>query len=484
MKLKKIVIAIALAAPLIAFGKQANAGLSDMQRFFDDVGVMGNVSMPNSFQGQTRDFYTGGGVQIRAPQRTYQLATFDPPRMPAAGCSGIDIYAGAFSFINSDQLVQMLQNIGNNAVGAAFALALKSVSPQLEAVVTYFQDLAQKVNAMNLNSCQVATGIVTATAEGSLASSARNQIEQLGTEVVGLFPDFNSARVSSGERGGFNSTLNQIKGTSALTEEQKFWLEPGNLLFRALDRLTPAGAPGFTDEEKLMIQSMFGSIIITHEPDADGELALKAHQLEQLETNPLKLLMGEETGRTAVRVYQCNLPDCNDARYALRELQVETFNSIINQRFQRLHNAVMSRSVDNLQPSDFYIVNISTLPLWTMIENSYRTGAAGSTVMETTLVESQRLIAMAFSQALLHQIIFELNLSLNAFNAARADSHIKDQVEQLRARIRETRVAIDEEYAREYQRFQIVLAASDSIANNAQRVRTMASMQLRHQTLR
>ena len=45
------------------------------------------------------NLYTGGSLMMRAPGRNYPLATVQLPSL-RAGCGGIDIYGGAFSFIN------------------------------------------------------------------------------------------------------------------------------------------------------------------------------------------------------------------------------------------------------------------------------------------------------------------------------------------------------------------------------------------------
>ncbi|WP_460188718.1 conjugal transfer protein TraH, partial [Thiomicrorhabdus hydrogeniphila] len=259
-KLNSLLASMALA---ISVNTSAYADLSDMQSFFDEVGVYGNASGANTFQGQTRNYVTGGSLSVRIPEKNYQLATFDPPRL-SASCGGIDAYAGSFSFINSEQLVQMLQNIGNNAVGATFQLALESVSPQLSSIMKYFQDMANKINSTNINSCQAAKGIVTATKNASLEDGFFNNMKEMGTSLLGTASDW------SGIQEAFQKNPEKVKETkntllssgSPLTEDEKFWVEPGNILWRAMDKVT-SGGTGLSDDEKLIIMSMVGTVIIT-----------------------------------------------------------------------------------------------------------------------------------------------------------------------------------------------------------------------------
>jgi conjugative transfer pilus assembly protein TraH len=75
-----------------------------MQDWFNDIGAYGNVTGPNAYRGQTMNLYTGGSLYMRTPVRNYQLASIAPPSF-TAGCGGIDLFAGSFSFINKEQFV-------------------------------------------------------------------------------------------------------------------------------------------------------------------------------------------------------------------------------------------------------------------------------------------------------------------------------------------------------------------------------------------
>ena len=84
----------------------ANVG-SEMQTFFDDAGVRANVTGPTAFEGQSAGYYSGGNVWTRFPQKSIQPFNLQLPHA-RAGCGGIDLFAGSFSFINTAELVAML----------------------------------------------------------------------------------------------------------------------------------------------------------------------------------------------------------------------------------------------------------------------------------------------------------------------------------------------------------------------------------------
>ena len=156
-RLTACLLAIALAtAPTASHPANLN---TEMQAMFNDLGALGNVTSPGAFRGQAMNLYTGGGLMMRAPGRNYPLINAQLPSL-RAGCGGIDLFGGAFSFINKQQFVALLQNIGSNAIGYAFKLALQSISPDIDKLLTELQDQLNKINAMNINSCEAAQALV------------------------------------------------------------------------------------------------------------------------------------------------------------------------------------------------------------------------------------------------------------------------------------------------------------------------------------
>ncbi|MCE3543377.1 conjugal transfer protein TraH, partial [Escherichia coli] len=101
-----------------------------MNDFFNDAGGAANVTGPSAYQGQSAGYYSGGNVWTRFPQRSVQPFNLQLPSA-RAGCGGIDLFAGSFSFINSGELVAMMKGVANNALGFAFKLAISSISPQI-----------------------------------------------------------------------------------------------------------------------------------------------------------------------------------------------------------------------------------------------------------------------------------------------------------------------------------------------------------------
>ena len=147
-----------LGASLSAAALGAQAGvLGNMTQMF-----MSNSTAPSTLSTSDRAGAFGGSFEMRSPTLNVNLVSFDRPRFDA-GCGGIDLYGGSFSFINSQQLVQIFRSVAANAVGLAFKAAIKAISPSLSDLITEFQTLLQHMNSLAKNSCQLAHLVVTGT---------------------------------------------------------------------------------------------------------------------------------------------------------------------------------------------------------------------------------------------------------------------------------------------------------------------------------
>ena len=100
--------------------------LSEMENFWRGAAV--NTTGPTAFDGQASGHWTLGNLYLRAPVRSESVATISLPSY-RAGCGGIDAFAGAFSFIDSDQMIAFARAVAQNAAGFAFELALETISP-------------------------------------------------------------------------------------------------------------------------------------------------------------------------------------------------------------------------------------------------------------------------------------------------------------------------------------------------------------------
>lgn len=151
----------------------ANAGImSSLNDMF-----MSNTTATGTIHTKDRTGAFGGSVRMRTPVQGATIVTFDPPRLDA-GCAGVDLFGGSFTFINSSALVDLFRKVAANAVGLAFQAAIDAISPSLSKLMSQFQTMVQRLNELAKNSCNLAHLIVdpldTALSGDAVTNSIKN----------------------------------------------------------------------------------------------------------------------------------------------------------------------------------------------------------------------------------------------------------------------------------------------------------------------
>ena len=149
-----------ISAGILLAMSNANAAVgSKVDSWFDNMNYV-NISEPSVHKGQSARYMSLGGVYTRAPiTQPFEFFNVQTPKF-SAGCGGIDLFAGGFSAIDSDQLIKNLRTIGQNASSLAFMLAIQIVSPQLSSTMEQIQSWANYFNQLNMDSCEAAQAVV------------------------------------------------------------------------------------------------------------------------------------------------------------------------------------------------------------------------------------------------------------------------------------------------------------------------------------
>ena len=211
-----ILLIILLISPASVAKADLNASIADM---FQRWGGRVNATNPGAYDAQTRGFIIGGSLSARVPSTQLQPISIKPPSIKA-GCGGIDIFGGSFSYINADQLVNMLQAIGQNALGYAFSLGLEAVCPTCNSVIKALKDTMDKMNKFNMDSCMASKALVNTAGEsiGLWNLESCKQEKGAGDPVTGWLEcaSGNEANVRQQVR---QSALN--KTTAAIADQAK-----------------------------------------------------------------------------------------------------------------------------------------------------------------------------------------------------------------------------------------------------------------------
>lgn len=241
---------------------QAEASLSrDLQTMFSNVTAPGQANSALSMG------WAGGGVGVRSPIRNINLISFDPPRL-SAGCGGIDLYGGSFSFINSEQFIALLRAIAMNAIGVAFKAAVDAINPSLGNIMGSFQEIIQNLNSTMANTCAMASTIV---------DSAKSYLSSMEVTKSAVSGESTASGTTSDSVANFlggvaNTTKRWANKANEVTQKaagDPKYPEVGNLVWKALGKSGVANQIGnpITGEvtpksSKEFILSLLGTVVV------------------------------------------------------------------------------------------------------------------------------------------------------------------------------------------------------------------------------
>ena len=437
-QLLPVCAAAALAAATISVRADV---LSEMQRFWDGAAV--NTTGPTAFEGQASGHWTLGNLYLRAPVQSERIGTVSLPSF-RAGCGGIDAFAGAFSFIDSDQLVAFARGIAQNATGFAFDLALETISPVIAETMSKLRALAQWVNNQSINSCEMAQSLVGAAWSTNDRASA-SICAAIGTSQ-GIFSDYAAARHGCGSGGQRYSTL--AAATGELADQAPVNV---NYAWEAVQ-----GSAFLSADQALgeFAMSITGTVIVTA-PVTDGSTvppAVRVLEPLALDREVTEILM---EGGGDLPVYTCDTPlDCLNP--TLGRVNIPADRGLRARVAGLMRDLVDAVRNDTVPPAPALgLVNLTTLPVYRVINAAaaYRGAVVGQEV---------DALAEAVALDVLQVWISDLHRTIEA-RAGTLDSADGTQLERWRQTLRENRIALSTHRQEGLQRFNTALAVVEKL---------------------
>lgn len=269
MKFNKIKLAMFFTGLITVSNVHANS-INDQMR--DAFGLLMNTTKPNSYNTARRGVISGGSLFIKSPAKRTNFLSATAPSI-SAGCGGIDIYGGSFSFINKDQFIETFQAIGANALGYGVKLAVQSACPTCEQVMTSLEKTAQFINSMNVDSCQAAQGIVNAGVDFATSSQSDTVAKNYGVNT-GQWEDLNEAWGWVRESG--KSPTNEIASNNPDVAKDKITI---NVVWRSMKESGMETVFGSDDQFLELVMTMIGTVLIKNpssEPETDPKPVIYA----------------------------------------------------------------------------------------------------------------------------------------------------------------------------------------------------------------
>lgn len=432
--IKTLVIGIALGSASLGVNSSQSMG-----EVFDQINAYGNVGGATSIQGQTQNFYTGGSAFVRIPKNTYNLASLTPPSI-SAGCGGIDMYMGGFSYINKEQFVAMAKNIGSNALGYGFKLAMQNLCPTCDNVLQALQSTSQAINRMNIDSCEAAKGIVNATTAHLDLKGREQSALNYGT-FKNIFSDMSEGW---GNIKGNSSKTEQVNNSVQQSDPSVKDHTPasGNLTWKALNRA------GLTTSEKQMIMGMIGTVAIVK--DANNQNIVKPYARR---VNNITDFIGKP-GETSVNlpVWACangtGVDECTEMTASVQNST--SFYWMVKLKLDGLINAISNRqNIANSQELiDF--VNVTDIPVYKLVAVNTRYGNGDAA--RFALNNYYELLAAKYAQAYVEMVARDVNAALDNYIAGTQSELYSQELKRLKEEIVQLRQEVNTSIATTYQR--------------------------------
>ena len=241
--------------------RDAQAGLKDaLGDMFLSTGTEAQAINTQRLKG----FYAGS-MSIRSPGRAFEVVQFAAPKIDA-GCGGIDIFFGSFSFINGAQFEQLIRAIAANAVGYAVKLAISSMCNPCGAVLEKLEEAIRELNALAKNTCAIAKQSPAQTMD-KLMESGRKIGEALSVAANRVADSTAASNKSQSEPPSKTAT-----GGDANVANSNPVL--GNMVWRASQETMDSGNNTLkafltTKQTTEMVQSIFGTLIVRAKEDDD-----------------------------------------------------------------------------------------------------------------------------------------------------------------------------------------------------------------------
>ena len=245
--MNKYFLVLLAISPL--FGKSLDKKIDE---FFSSYNVAANNTSSEMIDSQLGVHFLGSSGAVRTTVYDVnpihiQLPTF------SAGCSGIDYTLGGINIASKDEMKKALKSIATNGIAYAFLLGIETVSPVVSSTMKQIQTWANQLNAININSCEIATSLV----QGAWPKTQRasSYICEHAGSGTSIFRDMIEAKHGCRENPKRNATFTQIKENN-----DNVLVGDYNIAWKALSEAS------IDDETKNLFMNITGTLVVKETP--------------------------------------------------------------------------------------------------------------------------------------------------------------------------------------------------------------------------
>lgn len=309
-----VAVAMACAMTLLAAPREAQAGLKEA---LNDMFITTGTSAQSIETQRLKGIY-GGSMSLRPVGRGINIVQFAAPRIDA-GCGGIDIFFGSFSFINGAQFEQLIRSIAANAVGFAIKAAIQGMCGPCANIIGKLEDAIRELNSLAKNSCATANAMFDKEGRGKLMESARKIGENISSAMSLTSDWLAGVNKSHSEKASQTASAN---GNAVAADNNPVF---GNLVYRAAEKSMNNGtntlSAFFTQKQVTeIVMSLYGTTIVAPPPKS-GQACPAGSSPERCDQLPEKygptiyqwdqLFYPRKHSETGVKILSCFNAQCS-----------------------------------------------------------------------------------------------------------------------------------------------------------------------------
>ncbi|WP_425361822.1 conjugal transfer protein TraH [Candidatus Tisiphia endosymbiont of Mystacides longicornis] len=368
--IRELSIYCLLAIYLLA-SSNSYAGIEKLIKSVMPKGTMSNVSKTAIVHDQLSGHIVGGSVLIKSPPiEDLQLVNFQAPSCKLGGlpCGiQLDLRGWALSFLKSSAMEQFFKEMVQNVGGYVSIMAIKTVCPQCENIMTYLEQMQRNTNQFNINSCDMATqisnGIASRMNKGAeLTRQSDLAMTKSGSDMADIR---DKAKKDNGDPTKTNKELESLLGDNF------------NLVWKALTKKASGGGDVTSFKELLM--SISGTII--GKKDSEGHRSI-IHKKSLVNKELIEEFIGIRNGNVDVEQYQCDetnlclLPQKAKTRLSASDTLYGSIDNMLVSMVKKIktNNGDFTEEEENLIAlSSIALTNKIQRELATNADNSYLT---------------------------------------------------------------------------------------------------------------
>ncbi|WIW89934.1 conjugal transfer protein TraH [Sphingobium sp. V4] len=380
-------LSVSLIAVVTACGATAPAhAQSWAESWFDNV----TYTSPGSFEDQTRGYLTAGGMSGRVDVHNDYLMSLSLPKVKA-GCGGIDMFLGGMSFLDPDYLVQKLESILQAAPAVAFQYLLETLDEKMGNIISKMEAATNFLNSIQVNDCRLANRMV--------------QIAKGDDNMSGIIEEMTGYRsVKQGFAKSYQQSREKIQANNNNpTEDLKDALEncPAEVtdIFRTGSLLAHAASRVGAGDWAEVMRARVGDVYMRWDPNDKVPLFSAIPACPRQDTESPDDFLSGRVQRRALNI-PATAADCsNDGGKGALELARTRMDSIATK--------IRTRAALTAEERQF-VANVSTLPVYRMLEWGVRQGVAGSVIGDT-----DELVALTLAYQMLNDLTRSIDFALS-----------------------------------------------------------------------